>query len=592
MSDRIAFAGKVEADGRRLRGEVVLAGSRTWRNNEWLEIDPAAVVKADAAGIFASWEHDDSKILASSGNGTLRVNRTETGFTYETDDLPNTSYANDALELVHGGYVTGTSFEIEGLRSSFSTDPDGTRVRRITKIARLRQVGPVRDPAFVNSSVAAFSKESTDMGETIVEPTAPVAPAPVITPAPKADDRSETYRTAEAFAKRQDTKSLEEAMGNLIAGGLESAPRRETYDAFAAEYDRRTANDTESREHAERIALAHAMRTGKGPAAPKAQRGATESEDYRQAFGQYLRTGRPELMEQFAQSVSGDGTQGGFLVPDGFVARVTERLKAFGGIARHAEELVTSTGESLRWTSNDDTGNAGAIATEGTAVASGGADLAFEGIELGAYEYDATGTGNLPVKVSKTLLQDSAFNLEALIERKLSQRIGRKQATHFATGTGNNQPVGLLTKAADTMTATAVSLAIPEHILQVDSEYRDMGNCRWILSDTSLLKIWQSQDTTNRPMIVPGQGIDGKPSDLLWGYPYQIDPAAGDLVAFGDIREGYIIRRVRAIEILVDPYSYNSARQVAYHAWARADATINDGYAYSVSDWSTVSADT
>lgn len=592
MSDRIAFTGKVEAEGRRLRGEVVLAGSRTWRDGEWLEIDPAALVAADASSVFASWEHDDGKVLGDVATGSLSVQRTDTGFTYETGELPNTSYANDALELVRLGLVKGTSFEIEGIRSKFSTDPDGKRVRRLTSIERFRQVGPVRDPAFTNSYTAAFSKESTVtniIDEPKVEPKAD--PAPVVTFAKVTDDKSDTYRTAEAFAKQQDIAGLEQAMANLIAGGIDTAPRQETYDAFAAVYDDRKKADASARERAERILLGQQLRTGQGPKAP-VQVGAPGSEDYRQAFGKYLRTGNPQLMEQFAQSVAGDGTQGGFLVPDGFLARVTERLKAYGGIAKHAEELVTATGESLRWSSNDDTGNSAGIAAEGAAVASGGADLVFDGIELGSFEYDATGTGNLPVRVSKTLLQDAAYNVEAFLERKLSQRIGRKQAVDFATGVGGTQPVGLLSKSTDAMTATAVSLALPEHVLQVDAEYRDMGNCRWILSDTTLLKIWQSQDTTNRPMIIPGEGIDGTPAQLLWGYPYQVDNGAGNLVAFGDIKEGYIIRRVRGVEVLVDPYTQNAARQVAYHAWARADANINDAFAYSVSTWASVSADT
>lgn len=594
MTERLAFKANVTTEGRSIRGSVTLAGQRTRRGGEWLEIDPAAIVRADASAVVGRWEHDPHKILGRPGNGTLQLSRTDQGIEYVLTDLPNVSYANDALELVNGGYVTGSSFEIEGpYRYAFSTDPDtGERVRRITHIGRLTDVSPVGDPAFAASTAQAFSKEF-DVTDIIEEPVAAPKPeAPAVQFAAPKDDKSETYRTAEAFARNRDTADLEQAMENLIAGGLDSAARQETYAAFASVYDSRKGADSEARERAERIALAHQLRTGKGPKAPT-QAGAVESEDYLQAFGQYLRTGQQRLMEQFAQSISGDGTQGGFTVPDGFLNRLTQRIKAYGGIAGVADEITTSTGESLRWPYLDDTSNTAAIASEGSAVASGGADMVFDSIELGAFEYDATGTGNNPLKISLALLQDSAFDLEGRIAALLGERIGRKQAVHLATGVGGSEPVGLLSKTADTMTATVASLAAPEHIFQVDAAYRDGGNCRFVMSDTTLVKFWQAQSTTNEPLFIPGgSSIGGAPHGTIYGFPVTIDPAAGNLVAFGDMRRGYIVRRVRAVQLLVDPYTAQSARQVAYHAWARMDANIQDPNAYSVSTYASVSADT
>lgn len=584
-TDRLTFASTITAEGRRIKGSVQLAGTRTFRNGEYVQVDPAALIKASTKGIFASWEHDDGKLLAADSNGTLTVTRHEQGFDYETSELPDTTYANDALELVRGGYVTGSSFEIEGLRSDFTTDPDGTRVRTYTGIKHFRSVSPVRDPAFPSTS-AAFAKENpvTDILDEPETP-APAPEAPKFTAAPDAE--SETFA---AQAKRMELAELESWLDNLAAGPLTPA-RQAMYKAFAAEYDSRKAVDAEARDRAERISLAHDIRRGKGPKAP-ATNELFSSDDYNAAFAQYLRDGRPSHMEQFAQSIAGDGTQGGFTVPDGFLAKVTTRLKAFGGIAGIAEEITTSSGESLRWPYLDDTSNTGAIATEGSAPASGGADLVFDSVELGAFSYAATGTGNAPLKVSLELIQDSAFDITGLVSNALGERIGRKQALHLATGIGGSEPVGLLSKTLDTMTATAVSLAGPEHIFQVDSEYRNGGNARWVMSDTTLAKLWTAQATSNEPLFQPGRTLDGKPFDVFFGYPITIDPAAGNLVAFGDIRRGYIIRRVRGVQVLVDPYTAQSTRQVAYYAWARMDATIQDANAYSVSTWASVAADT
>src|SRR5262249_27093871 len=140
----------------------------------------------------------------------------------------------------------------------------------------------------------------------------------------------------------------------------------------------------------------------------------------------------------------------------------------------------------------------------------------------------------------------------------------------------------LLSKTADTMTATVSSLAAPEHIFQDDPEYRNGGNAGWGMSDTTPAEIWTAQAKTKEPLFLPGRTINGKPFDTVYGYPVFIDNGAGNLVAFGDIEAGYIIRRVRGVQLLVDPYSAQKKRAVQYHAWARADANIQDPNAYSV----------
>lgn len=599
MTDRITFAATVKAEGRNIKGAVQLAGQRNRRNGEWLEVDPAAVVKADASKVMGFWEHNDKQILASLANETLTLSRTDQGIEYEFRNLPNTTYANDALELVRGGYVTGSSFSIEGHRSTFSTDPDtGERVRRITHIDRLTDVSPVRDPFFEASSASAFSKENQmPATEAAEEPKA----APAVEPPPKAEPKvepkatfsqNETAEATERFARTLDTNQIEAAMDGIVAasGGDLKGIALDQYEAYAKVYGERKQVDSEVRERAARMKALHDIRLGRIPKAP-AQNDVFASDDYSEAFNKYLRTGRPEGMEQFAQSVAGDGTQGGYTVPDRFRTKITERLKAFGGIAQYAEPFDTDSGEPVRWPSNDDTDNSAAIAAEG-AAGTAGADLEFGSVELSAYSYNANGTGNTPLKVSLELIQDSAFDIAGFVGRKLGERIGRKQAADLANGTGSGAPLGLFTKSADTMTATVASLAAPEHVFQVDAAYRDLGNCRFVMSDTTLVKFWQAQ-ASGKPIFIPGgESIGASPHGTLYGFPVSIDPASGNNVAFGDIALGYVIRRVRGVQVLVDPYSASGTRQVAYHAWARMDATIQDSNAYSVSSYSGVSADT
>jgi HK97 family phage major capsid protein len=280
------------------------------------------------------------------------------------------------------------------------------------------------------------------------------------------------------------------------------------------------------------------------------------------------------------------------MVPDGMLRKITETMVAFGGIANVAEVITTADGQSLRWPSNDDTGNAADLVAEGSATAAG-ADLVFGETTLGAYSYDASGAGNLPLKLSKELIQDAAFDIEGYVAKKLGERLARKMAAAYATGTGVGQPKGLFALSADVMTATTLLAAFTEHLFQIDASYREAGNCRWVFSDTTLAKVYGSVDLNGRPLFIPSAdaGGSGRPTGTVLGYPVTLDQGAGSLVAFGDIAETLIIRKVRGITVDVDPYSYISTRQVGFHAWARTDSAIQNTASASVSEYSTVSAD-
>lgn len=331
--------------------------------------------------------------------------------------------------------------------------------------------------------------------------------------------------------------------------------------------------------------------------APSATR--RPGETLAKAFNAYLRTGKEnadiqQLRPTNAQS-EGIGSEGGFLVPDEFRDKLVEKLKAFGGIAGAAEELNTSTGAPIEWPTVDDTDNEGEIVQEGNTFSSG-ADVVFGVASLGAYSY-ATGGGDgsgAGVRVSRELAQDSAFDLEALLTRLFTKRIGRIQARHLATGSGVGQPLGLVTGLTGVQlnANTGITYADLVHFIHsVDPEYRQSGNCRWIFNDGVMETLELMTDSHGDPIWRPaGQGMgEGLQEGRLLGYPVTIDQALPDPTlnsatvnwgAFGNIRDGYVVRRVKDVEILVNPYARMAQRQIEYSAWARMDATQQDTNAY------------
>lgn len=313
------------------------------------------------------------------------------------------------------------------------------------------------------------------------------------------------------------------------------------------------------------------------------------------AFDAYLRTGQQnqDIVELRAQSVGTDSA-GGFTVPDSMRQKLTERLKAFGGVASVVEEIVTSAGEPLRWPTIDDTGNVGVIAAEGTAPASGGADFVVGEKVLGAHRYVAPGAGNVPMRVSVELLQDSAFDIQALVTRKLGERIYRAQAAHWVNGAGTTVPFGLATGTAvatDTFdAATPTYDELVDAVHQVDPAYRP--EAVWTFNDLTMAQIEKLVDDNGRPLLNPAaDGITSGPvNTTLLGYPVIIDQAWGTYTdggttkwgAFGDLRSGYVIRRVKDLTLIVNPYSRSNEGQVEYVLWARADGVPQDTAAYRV----------
>lgn len=312
------------------------------------------------------------------------------------------------------------------------------------------------------------------------------------------------------------------------------------------------------------------------------------------AFLAYLRTGKEnaDLTELRAAQGEGTGSEGGYLVPDGIRQRIVERMLAFGGLASVVDEVTTDTGNTLKWPTMDDTSNVGEVVDEGGTF-SGGADLVFGEADLGAYSYMAGGAGGVPLRLNRELVQDAAFDVVGRVSSALGTRMARIQARHLVTGTGVKQPQGIVTGRTGVQIAanTAITYAdLLEFVHSVDPAYRDNG-CRWAFNDNSLQYFRGLEDENGRPLVkTANDGIAGSPGgESLLGYPVTIDQGFADINrssgtvnwgVFGDLREGYIVRRVKAIELLVNPFSRMANRQIEYSAWARMDAVQQNTAAY------------
>jgi HK97 family phage major capsid protein len=320
--------------------------------------------------------------------------------------------------------------------------------------------------------------------------------------------------------------------------------------------------------------------------------GGDEERRYGQAFDAWVRGGGEALTPEERTALRGGfvdgrelraqgvatGAAGGYLVPEGFRNTLIETMKFYSSVREVAEVINTSSGQTLPWPTNDDTANVGAILAENTQMTE--QDMTIGQGELGAYMYTSK-----MVRVSFQLLQDSVFNLDAFLARKLGERIGRAQNAHFTTGTGSSQPLGIQTNAttgktgASGQTTTVTYDDLVDLIHSVDPAYR-AADSRFMMNDATLGAARKLKDDQNRPLWEPS--VQAGVPDRLLGYGLSVNnnmpvmAASAKSILFGDFRRAYVIRDVLGVQLLRLTERYADYLQVGFAAYARTDATLQD----------------
>ncbi|MFJ8555306.1 phage major capsid protein [Streptomyces sp. NPDC093676] len=315
---------------------------------------------------------------------------------------------------------------------------------------------------------------------------------------------------------------------------------------------------------------------------------------YRDAFGSFVRNGMTGLNAEQRQlmlsnqtevraGATSPGTAGGYFIPTDTLNKITQTMKAYGGLLGAANVITTGSGNPLNWPTNDDTSNTGAILSENTQVTE--QDVTLGQKTLGAFTY----TSKL-VRLSLQLLQDDVFGVESWLVQRLGERLGRAVAAHLATGVGTTTPEGLFTNATAGKTGTTGQTTsvifddLVDLVHSVDPAYRDNG--QWAMSDSALKMIRKLKDGQNRPLWEPS--VQAGVASTLLSYPVLIDngipvPAANaKSIGFGDIKSAYVVRQVAGGQMMRLEERYADFLQVGFLGFLRLDAKPDDGAAFRV----------
>lgn len=320
------------------------------------------------------------------------------------------------------------------------------------------------------------------------------------------------------------------------------------------------------------------------------------------------------------------GSQGGYLVPQGFWDNLVIAMKAYGGLLGVANVIDTATGTPMDFPTNDPTAEVGAIIGEG--IQDAYQETSFGHGQLQAWTYTSK-----VILASLELINDSAFDVDSFVRDRVAERIGRAVAQHLQTGSGSGQPLGIQTALAavtgttggaltvtgasatgtqvyavsggdsggvyqpagadkvTTLTSGTAGVAKSTGVIgfddllameaQIDPAYRGLGNCQWVMTDAVRKGLRSVTDSYGHPLWEPNVQVGGQ--DGLYGYSYTIDQNAGAVTAgsvggllFGDFQRAMVVRRVNQAEVMRLSERYADARQVGYFGFIRLDARSVD----------------
>ena len=398
-----------------------------------------------------------------------------------------------------------------------------------------------------------------------------------------------------------DVQKLRDQRANLweqakahLDGGLTSGEDLAKYQAMESDLDAfdakiEAAERADSRES--RYGQLEAPIFGGTPA------GKGDADHLGSVFNSFLRRGmnalnsddRALMESRFDTSIQnaagvGSGAAGGYTVPALFRDKIVETQKARGPMFQEAEVIVTDTGATLPWPTNDDTANVGALLAENTQATE--QDFTFGTNSVEAYMY----TSKI-VRASLQFMQDHPAP-DAWLARKLGERLGRIHNQHFTTGAGTTQPDGIVTSATVGVTGTgsfATTKLTGDNLIDlteaIDPAYAS-GDLKFMMHQTARAAARKLKDSQGQYLWQPSLQA-GIPNTLA-GYPVVINNDMATLatssksVLFGNIKDAYLIRMVKDVTLLRLVERYADYLQVGFLAFSRVDGTLQNANAVRV----------
>ena len=293
-------------------------------------------------------------------------------------------------------------------------------------------------------------------------------------------------------------------------------------------------------------------------------------------------------------------SQGGYTVQSNIASQMIDYLKAYGWMRKVSSQITTDNGQPLNFPTSDGRSEVGEIVSQNTSASS--LDPSYGTVPLNVFKFSSK-----IITVPIELLQDSVIDVQAMVFKRIRDRIGRITNQQFTLGDGTTGPQGLVPAASvgkvglTGQTLTIIYDDLVDLIDSLDAAYLDdpvtdqeMPGIApgWMFSQTMRKVLRKLKDTTGRPLWTPsydaGIGPKFTTQDSLMGYPVYLNndfavPAANaKSLGFGNLHR-YLIRDAMEMTMFrFDDSVYMSKGQVGFLAWARMGGNLMDINSFSM----------
>ncbi len=285
--------------------------------------------------------------------------------------------------------------------------------------------------------------------------------------------------------------------------------------------------------------------------------------EYERSFKNYVRGSRlaePKLVKGSLPGISA------YAMPSG-LDDVYEKALARESVMRQFATVLAQYNDSAKiWAAYSDDVAEFVPETEAISIRDVAED--FTRIQIGRYKLATL------LRLPVSFISDAAFDLEGYLVRRLARAFAGAEDRAFISGTGEDEPVGLLDDAEGAETGmTALSLTYDDVIdlyFSVKPEYRRKGV--WFMNDETALTLKGLKDEAGSYLW---RGSD----DTIMGKPvviteYMPDAEAGTKpILFGDFSYYWIVKRSPVtVKVLGELFALNS--QLGYMAYEFIDGKL------------------
>ena len=244
------------------------------------------------------------------------------------------------------------------------------------------------------------------------------------------------------------------------------------------------------------------------------------SDDYRDAFSQFLIGGRRDLNDGQLRTLQADSdTQGGFTVATKFIADLIMELDNMVFVRPHATVIPLKKAASVGYPALDND-PADPIWTAEIKTGDEDSTMSFDARSLTPHPLAKR------IKVSKDFIQVSSIGIDALVRSRLAYKFGTVEENAFLNGDGVNKPLGVFTASNDGIstsrdvatnnTGTAIKAdGLIDAVYALKAQYR--VGCRWAFHRDAVKMIRKLKDGNGQYLWQMGLQA-GEPASIL-GYP-------------------------------------------------------------------------